>query len=204
MAESGVFHEGSELSQLIAEGLLQPAQFVGVERNQAGHEANLRAARLQPSSEQPIFYQGDIIDALHAAHYSGKLAADVVNLDTTSEAQTAVPLLARALNILNHIDGPTMVAWNVITGRFWPRHRGHPWDATDHDTRGHAAGYLRDLLLQNSLFRESYRHGWDMFPEGAPSFRACRYDGAHANSKTQMTMYVFVRRRRACGEDCGC
>ena len=207
MAPNGILQEGSELCQLEALGLFQPSQFVGVERMARWQTENQQAVRQRYApSGQPVLLSGDIIDALQTYQVAGKLAASIINLDTPNEAcPSNVPLLWRTLNFLNHVDGPTMVVWNAISWRQFPRTGRYPWDAQDESAHGgRVLGYVRDTLCKDMRFAEAYRHGWDMFPEGAKAYRAARYDGTSTRSQTEMTMYVFVRRRRACKDGCKC
>jgi len=59
------------------------------------------------------------------------------------------------------------------------------------------------LFQQDTRLYDAYRHGWDMFPEHGHQHVAYRYEN-RKNKATQMTTYVFVRRRAACNDECGC
>lgn len=203
MTRQGALQEGSELRQLEQDGLFQPVQFIGVEQREEVHRANEQAvAAAYPRNAHPALHHGDIIDVLHQYHRRKKLAASIVHLDSINELRAATTLLWRTLNILNHIDGPTMVVWNVISGRRVPKHISYPWDRRDQDTlKGRIVGYVGEYLMGEPVFRDVYRHGWDMFPDAMQTFTSCRYEGSRA---TQMTMYVFVRRRKACKDNCQC
>ena len=204
-ASDGRLASGCELRQLESVGFCKPEQVIAAEIQRATYEANRRAVeRAYPKSARPTLICGDILDVMRAYQRDGRLAASVVYLDTISEAGNAVPLLRSTLNVLNHIDGPTLVAWNVISERLCPRMVAYPWDVHDTGMRAAVADFIHDLLTKDELFREFYRHGWDMFPEGdseGGAFGGARYEPSTA---TQMTTYVFVRRRKACGDDCGC
>lgn len=195
LSHNGSLRQGSEL-RLEKKGLFAPKQFIGCEMLKAVHAANLRVVSdSYDSLNRPILEEGNIIDTLQRYQNEGNLRASLVNLDTISELVAATWLLWKTLNILNQIDGPTMVIWNFITGRGIPKRIATPWDENDSDHRGRPTAFVRDHLLTNTAFREAFRHGWGLLP----SIPAMRY-----GFKTQMSTYVFVRTRKACGDFCKC
>jgi hypothetical protein len=183
-------HPGCELQQLAAKDFLSARQFVGVERDDETHAMNLAATvRTYVHETGPTLYNGDIIDVMLRCQHQGHFAPAIVHLDSISEPKAALPLLSSTLNILNEVDGPTMVVWGVLTERRYPRRVSHDWDA------------MYDDLVNDDHFTVAYRHGWDMYPEHPTSFDGLQYESTTA---TQMSYYVFVRRQIACGESCQC
>jgi hypothetical protein len=206
MGHAGVLYEGSELRQLEAEGLFKASQVRCVERLCGVHDENVRAVKAHyPKDARPTMLLGDIVEQLGLALADGDLRASIVSLDTINEAVPGIDLLRRTFNFLNHIDGPTMVTWNVISARRFPRAGRYPWDVNDCDKPGlKVLSYLGRALIEHPGFLDAYRHGWDQYPEGLTTFKACRYDGSSRNGNTLMTTYVFVRRKKACVDFCRC
>lgn len=109
---------GCEYDQVLSSGVLHsPSQFHGVERKRDVHQAN------QALLPGPNLYLGEIHAVLEEALSRGALAPAIVNLDTFYEPRKAVALLGSVLDILNHVEGPTLVVLNTILRRKeWSRY----------------------------------------------------------------------------------
>jgi len=203
-APDGSLDPRNELYQLSNEGLFSLDQFIGVDVDSTALEANVSAMRLTFADQgsRPRLHHGDIVDVLWDYEHRGELRASVVNLDTISEGPNSIGLLRSTLNVLNHIDSPTMVVWNVISARLAPRNVVYGWDHLDgRRSTSNVKDLIKERLMSDSLFYQFYQHGWDMFPEDSVDFNGLRYESSKA---TQMSTFVFVRRLKSCKEGCAC
>lgn len=178
-AGTGLFQPFCELRHVVTQGLVSPHQFVGVELNAEIHALNKSVGeRTYSKGAGPTFINGEITRVLDENLGRGTLYAEVVNLDLICEPKEGVKILSRTMDILNHIDGPTMLVWNVILSRTWPLKRTHTWSE------------VAEALNEDSLFRSARPHGWSQFEEKVFPY------GGTGNSSTTMGTVVFIRRGR--------
>lgn len=194
MSCDGVLQSGSELERHCAAEFLHPSQFVGVEYKTEIQEENWRAVQKVYPRGGPRLYSGDVRDVIATQQALGQFAPAIIHLDTNLEPAAAFSLLRSTLNAANHVDGPVMIVWALLTARRYPRNVKYGWH------------YISARLSDDAVFAEYYAHGWDMFPAGAGNFVSLQYESTTAS---QMTLYTFVRRGAACyaqsgSEECQC
>jgi len=147
-----------------------PEQFIGVEKNRAICRGNRKAL---PHVQ---FYADDIARAVCDALREDRFHPSVVNLDTTSEPERAVRLLCDVMDVINYVDGPVVLALNVI---LWCRlsNRRFTWDDFTNE------------LARSDRFKMYFRHGWSQTRRE----ETIDYDGSKA---TTMGTVVFIRKGR--------
>lgn len=159
-----------ELDQVVKSGLVSWSQVYGVEINQRVHAQNVQACR----SYGPTLIHGDLLNALDQHLGEKKLCPAIVNIDTFLEVKKGVDMLARAMDILNFVDGPIMVAWNIILSQEW-----YGRSATVRE--------VADVLHSNGLFSLASRHGWKESDTYYPYIR----------KRAKMGTFIFCRQGRA-------
>ena len=107
---------------LAAEGLITLPQFHGIERDATIFKNNAAVVGQSfPFGERPVLHHGDLVDVLDGAFGAGSLRPAIVNLDLMIGPKGGMTPLARTLSILNKLEGPMLVVWNVIVERTFPQ-----------------------------------------------------------------------------------
>lgn len=103
----------SEYEHMIAEGLIRPHQFHGVECNEAVHCDNLEVVANHPEHERPTLHHGDLVKILDQMIGSA-LNPAIVNVDLMVGPKKGIPTLIWTLSALKNFPGPKLVLWNVV------------------------------------------------------------------------------------------
>lgn len=180
MSHGNELQKYCELNHMVSEKLITPNQFYGVELNKIIHNKNVEIVQTSTAYKKnnPNLIHGEISQVLNEHLGTNKLNPHIINLDTVSEPKNGVIILAKTMDILNYVDSPVMVIWNVLMYHSL-YNRKHSWKD------------VADLLEENSLFRYSYQYGWSQFKKKVFSYKGT------GKSASKMGIVVFVRKGKA-------
>jgi len=163
-----------ELRQMLTEGLITSSQFHGVEKDAPVQAANTVAMlnEFPVETARPHLYAGDLVRVFDAASASKDFRPALVNIDTPVSPKYGFEPLAGVLAVLNCLDYPVMVVWNVVVeDRLKGKHRNN---------RGQLERFRDHEFLHHTLERGTWR-GYGQYA----------YDGTATHSVSKMMSHVF-------------
>lgn len=168
---------GCELRQMQNVGLITSNQFHGVEQQPAVQAANALAVlhEYPNPATRPHLYTGDIVRVFDTASKQKDFHPAIVNVDTPASPKFGFNLLAGVLSVLNCLDYPVMVIWNVVVeDRLKGKYRNN-WSQVEH-YREH-----------EFLFHTLKSGNWEGLGQHG-------YDGTSAKSVSKMMSFAFYPR----------
>jgi hypothetical protein len=163
---NGNLNIDSEYSQLINSGLISEDQFHGVEILDEIYQKN---KLILPNVN---IYHSDFFQAMNFAALNNKFYPGIINADLISTAQYAAETIAKILELVSHIELPTMVIANIIIDL--------PYGKSENKTKN--VNKFFNFLKEEGRFQRC-NHKWNHLDK-------C-YSYAGNSDKTNMSSYIF-------------
>ena len=168
--KDGRFQEGCELSQMLKDGFIQPAQFHGVEIDSNIAEANRRAF------PEANWYTDDFYRAMQKAKIANMFSPAIVNADFINMPDRACGYLADIMGFLSScVDEVMIVANFVLLHQRFTRH--------ERDME-----FVIEKLNKDGSFQLALKTGNWRFDQ-----KYYRYAGTGRKSRTIMGTVVFYK-----------
>lgn len=162
----GNLNTDSEFSQIINSGLINENQFHGVEILDEIYRKN---KLILPDIN---IYHSDFFEAMNLAAINNNFHPGIINADLISTAQHAAETIAKILELVSHIELPTMVIANIIIDL--------PYGRSENKTKN--VNKFFNFLKEEGRFQRCY-HKWNYLDK-------C-YSYAGNSDKTNMGSYIF-------------